>query len=217
MDNSSCVVEFTGAAGSGKTYLKNVVESKVESAGVTIEETKLSAVDFSKKSTWSVMWNTLKLIFYIKPKSFTGAIKSFYFFLRAQLLIKKTRENGGVLLLSEGFIHKTRLLRKSSRYHFMLKHLDTAFLNKFYFPDLVVLVKAKAADINKRLKNRDNVIKNKTDEGITKSLEPTLSDVNTLPDVHLYSYNNSTSTPIEIKKEQQSEIVSIVKEVLDDA
>ncbi len=217
MDNSSCVVEFTGTAGSGKSYLKSLVEAKAESSGIAIEETKISVVDFSKKSTFSVIWNTLKLIFYIKPKSFTGALKSFYYFLRAQLLIKKTRERGGVLLLSEGFVHKVRLLRRSSRFRFMLKNLNAAFLNKFYFPDLVVVVQAKATDINNRLKKRDNVEKHKTDEGLKKSLELTLSDIEALPDVQLFKYNNSSKTPVEIKKVQQEEIISKVQEVIGEA
>ncbi len=217
MNNSSCVVEFTGTAGSGKSYLKNLVETKVASTGITIEEIKLSVVDFSKKSTLTVIWNTLKLIFYIKPKSFTGALKSFYFILRTQLLIKKTREKGGVLLLSEGFIHKVRLLRRNSRFRFMIKNLDAVFLSKFYFLDLVVLVQAKATDINNRLKKRDNQEKHKTDKAIKKSLETTLSDIKELPDVQLYTYNNSSTIPIEIKKEQQEKIVSLVQEVLDEA
>ena len=94
MDNRSCVIEFTGTAGSGKSYLKNAVEIKLESSEITVEEPSISVADFSQKSTWCVILNTLKLIFYIKPKSFTGAIKSLYFFLRAQLLIKKTGKTG---------------------------------------------------------------------------------------------------------------------------
>ncbi len=213
MNNNSYIIEFTGLAGSGKSYLKGLLNKELETKGIETNNEQLGFLDFFQLRSWVVIYYSLKTIIRSKPKSLRCFLKSFIYWLKVQLVFAKTRMKGGVLLVSEGVVHKVRLLRRNSKYRFMLKDLEKDELNNIVLPNMVVLVNADESDIKQRRLKRDNINLESMREAI-KRIELTKTDMavlETTQNVGCLEFNNHSSAP---DKEKLKNLQKLVAETI---
>ena len=173
------IIEFTGFAGVGKSYLKNLLYDELKKENIEVLKDK----SFSKANYLSFF--NLFLLFYsfyysycLKPKNFKKWIKSSIVWYKIQVKYKYYKNFEGIILIDEGYVHKFRFLRRNSK----LKNLSlqTVYNDKFYLPDTIILVETDIETLKSQVKNRDNKDLDLTWEQYVKSINRTKKDIDKL-------------------------------------
>ncbi len=211
-DNKSCIIEFAGLSGVGKSFIKNKLMCRLKHENFILNKESLKIYDlFNIRSLRMIIYSVF-FVLYTKPKTLSCFFDSYKQWLKIQLLYSKIRAKGGNLIVCEGMFHKIRALRRNSKYKFMVSEIKSKYLNNIHFPDIVVLVISNPQDIEKRRRKRENInfsIDLKIKDKMT-GVDVTRNDIAAINNVKAIEYNNSNDIPPDIEKENLEDLNNLI-------
>ncbi len=212
--NKSYIVEFTGLAGAGKSYVRNLLLQQLEKDKIVFLKAvpgtrkKLEYLKYYKLFLWS-----LYLLVVARLKSISTFRGKYEKWIRLQILYSRVRKQGGILIVDEGLVHMFRGIRRDSkRSNFQLNVVNRKVIEHLHFPDMVVIVHAEPVDLKKRLETRNGAVSYEVKKA-AKKLELTRKDIYYLKEIKgtgVYNYNNSSNTANRCSA-QLNELCSIIE------
>jgi hypothetical protein len=214
MKKKSYIIEFAGLAGSGKTLTKNLLIEKLkEDTDILIfsNNYKISISDIIKWQSIVILYNSLRFIFTTKQKTLYYFLKGLINWFKIQLFYSIIRNKGGLLVIDEGVFQKFRGIRRNSiRNELKVNDVESRFIERIYFPDLVVLIRVSSEDIIERRKKRDGIILEDMKEAIER-VNLTKADIASLNNLVCFELNNSSDIPRSGNEDGLNNLISIIK------
>ena len=195
------IIEFTGFAGVGKTYIRKLLQIELKNKGFLVQDDS----DFKKENY--LMLKNLRLFIQsicyarrLKSKNIKAWIKSTIVWYKIQCKLKYYSSFSGIVLIDEGYIHKFRLLRRNSSLENL--YLCEVYDDAFFEPDIVVLVEANIDTLKLQVKNRDKIELEITMDNYNKSINNTKEDIDCLIEksTHTKSININNDESFDMKK-----------------
>lgn len=176
MNREGTIVELTGLAGSGKSYVKSMIETALRDAGLPCDTVRLTPKDLVTPALPALVYRALKVVLLSRPKDLSRFLNSARHWFLVQLLYRKIRHRGSVAVVDEGVIHKVRALRRNSSFAFMFADIPLRWLDSIILPDVLVVVHCTAKDIVERRKQRDGIALNDMEVIVERSMNVTDQD-----------------------------------------
>lgn len=154
---NTIIVDFSGLAGSGKTYVCKRICENLKIQGIIVK----TLGDMRINPVWlivaglPVLFKTVFFVLRCKPVSWTCAKSAAMSWFKMQMKILYFRKQGGVALIDEGYLHMFRKIRRCSGRNIVLRDV---YLPIFIEPDLTVITEAEPEAIASRRASRDGLI-----------------------------------------------------------
>lgn len=198
-------MDFTGLAGSGKSYILNKLHKRLDSLGyevTSINKTHISIVDYL--TSIPLLVRSILFVLKTKPSSCSCMISCVFAWFKVQMKLRKSRNFPGIILVDEGYLHKFRKIRRCSNKNIML---ESVYNPNFFIPDVTLIIQADAEVVASRLSQRD---KSNIDYRILKSevkVSPTYYDAVFL------SINNNRYEFVKFINNKNESIEDIVRKI----
>lgn len=162
MDNSikPLIVDLSGKAGAGKTYVKDklIEHLSCEYKCVDLSDYILSVKDFvvfviSKPINFLL---SVLFVFLFIPKGYSWLSTCLRWWVKIQVMIMKGKTlTCDFVFIDEGLFRRISLIRMHSFRRVLFKNIPVLFRNNFFYPDITVFVTAGYDICEYRRMNRD--------------------------------------------------------------
>lgn len=198
------IVEFTGFAGVGKSYIKKLILDEMKQKEIiVIQDNEFEKVRYFSPFNISLFFTSFIYVYKTKPDTIKFLIKNFIVWYKIQAKLKYYQDYSGIVLIDEGYIHKFRLLRRNSQIKNLC--LSKIYNSKFYLPSVICLVTSSLDKLKENVKSRDNKALEITTKDYKSSVLKTVQDIQ-----YLIERNSGVST-VKIDNDASLEINKILK------
>lgn len=154
------IIDFSGKAGAGKTYVKNEILKRlsVDHKCLDLSDYVLSVREHFNffLTAPSATTASLAFILFSVPRSYRAMCRMLRTWFSIQIKIKKALTlNCGFFFIDEGLLRKLSLMRAHTLRKFTFEGLPAFIKKSFFYPDLTVFVTADFDLCEKRRMARD--------------------------------------------------------------
>jgi thymidylate kinase len=149
------IVDFTGLAGAGKSYVCQQIKEQLEREGVSVHVASEMRLGFIfLLCGLPLLLRSFIFALGCRPASLRCVFSSAMAWFKMQMKFRYFRSFKGVALVDEGYLHKFRQVRRCGRDTLLLSDVYSDY---FLEPDFTVIVEADAETITARRGKRDGL------------------------------------------------------------